>query len=98
LGTLLARELHAQLGQHPRVREIRQCGLLAGVEVTPLPSRDPSQNDFAWTGQQMLRLTRERGLVTRVRAGTLQFAPPYVTTPEQLQRMVALAREAIEAI
>lgn len=37
LGTLLARELHTQLGQHSRVREIRQCGLLAGVEVTPLP-------------------------------------------------------------
>lgn len=114
LGTLLARELHSQLGQHPRVREIRQCGLLAGVEILPLrtPSptlparerepngvmRDPSQGDSAWTGQQLLRLARERGLVTRVRGSTLQFAPPYVTTPEQIQRMVAIARNAIDSL
>lgn len=114
LGTLLARELQSQLGQHPRVREIRQCGLLAGVEVVPssppsptLPARrrEPNgimmrttQGDATWTGQQLLRLTRERGLVTRVRGSTLQFAPPYVMTPEQIQRMVAIARAAIESL
>ncbi len=114
LGTLLARELHAQLGQHRRVREIRQCGLLAGIEVIPIstPSptlpaggREPNQDmikatssDAAWTGQQLLRLARERGLVTRVRGSTLQFAPPYVTTPEQIQRMVAIARGAVDSL
>jgi adenosylmethionine-8-amino-7-oxononanoate aminotransferase len=114
LGTLLARELQTQLGQHPRVREIRQCGLLAGVEVIPLstPSptlpargrepngimRDTAQSDAAWTGQQLLWFARERGLVTRVRGSTLQFAPPYVTTPEQVQRMVVIARAAIDAL
>jgi putrescine aminotransferase len=98
LGTLLARELHSQLSQHPLVREIRQCGLLAGVEVTPLTSRELGQSDATWTGQQLLRRTRERGLVTRVRGSTLQFAPPYVTTPELIQRMAAIARAAVDVL
>jgi adenosylmethionine-8-amino-7-oxononanoate aminotransferase len=57
-----------------------------------------TQSDATWTGQQLLRLTRERGLVTRVRGSTLQFAPPYVTTLEQIQRIAAIARAAIDAL
>ncbi len=113
LGSLLARELQVKLGTHPRVREVRQCGLLAGVEVSscsptsptlPIRGREPNgsviknQSDAAWMGQELLRLARERGLVTRVRGSTLQFAPPYVTTPEQIQQMAAIAREAIDAL
>jgi adenosylmethionine-8-amino-7-oxononanoate aminotransferase len=41
---------------------------------------------------------RERGVITRVKGDSIVLAPPLVTTPEQIDRIVEVVRESINAV
>jgi adenosylmethionine-8-amino-7-oxononanoate aminotransferase len=41
---------------------------------------------------------RDRGVVTRVKGESILFAPPLVITEGQIDRMVNVTAEAIEAV
>jgi adenosylmethionine-8-amino-7-oxononanoate aminotransferase len=76
------------LADHPRVAEVRSgVGLLAGIELV-----DAALVPGALEG------CYQRGVLTRLLAPkTLQVSPPFVSTREDLARMVAIMGEAIDA-
>jgi adenosylmethionine-8-amino-7-oxononanoate aminotransferase len=74
----------------PHIREIRQCGLIAGIELgdtagTPL---DPTQR----TGAKVCLAARQHGLLTRPILDTIVLMPPLCVTPAQIDQ----ACDAIE--
>ncbi len=85
----------------PTVGDVRGLGLLGGVELV----RDKRTKEPALgLGAKVLRGARDRGLLTRMRAGsngpdpigdTICLAPPFVATREQLRQLVDVLEEAI---
>jgi adenosylmethionine-8-amino-7-oxononanoate aminotransferase len=81
------------LEEHSLVTEVRTCGLLAGVEISPEALlRAP---DLAET---VVNDARERGLLTRMLVGnTIQLSPPFVITESELRDMADTVRATLDA-
>jgi len=95
LQTTLRTEL-ASLWSLPQVGDIRQVGLVAGVElVRNWRTRGPyALRERA--GIRVCEAMARRGVLTRPVGSVIVLMPPYCTTPKEAQRMVAVLREAIE--
>ena len=94
LADHLARAL-APLAEHPHVGEVRQTGLIAAVEMTPGGDR---QSHYPWQERRGLRVYRHglaRGVLLRPLGNVVYFMPPYVTTTDEIDLMVQVAREGI---
>jgi adenosylmethionine-8-amino-7-oxononanoate aminotransferase len=102
-GRLLERALHARLGQHPHVGDIRGRGLLRGVELvedraTKAPF-DPARKLHA----RVKALAFEAGLICYPMGGTIDgqrgdhvlLAPPYIIEDAQIDELVAKLAAAI---
>jgi adenosylmethionine-8-amino-7-oxononanoate aminotransferase len=93
LQTQLHQELQT-LWSLPNVGDIRQAGLVAGVElVKNWRTREP----FALRERAGIRVCEamaRRGVLTRPIGNVIVLMPPFCTTPAQLQKMVSALREA----
>ena len=94
LETVLRDELK-QLWQLPNVGDIRQAGLIAGVElVKNWRTREP----FALRERAGIRVCEamaRRGVLTRPVGNVIVLMPPYCTTRAQLSKIIAALRESI---
>jgi adenosylmethionine-8-amino-7-oxononanoate aminotransferase len=97
------RELAAHLAHrcerfagHPHVAEVRQTGMILAIELI----RDKARRQpFPWQERRGLTVHREalqRGVLLRPLGDVVYFMPPYVITPEEIDRMVEVAADAIE--
>ncbi len=81
---------------HPHVAEVRQTGMILAIELV----RDRRRRQpFPWQERRGLTVHREalrRGVLLRPLGDVVYFMPPYVITPEEVDRMVDVAAEAIE--
>lgn len=91
----LANLLEALIKRLPHVGEIRQIGLIAGIDLWADPA---ARTPFPWenqTGNRVCRAARAHGLLTRPIRDTLVLMPPYCTTKQELARMVEALRQGI---
>ncbi len=104
-GKLLGQKLRAELGPIPCVGDVRGVGLMWGVEfVADRASKSPFPPEIHF-GQQVADVAFERGLIVYPGSGCadgvsgdlVMVGPPLVITEEQIDELVALLREAIEA-
>ena len=100
IGDRLQRTLRDAFAGHPLVGEVRGLGLVAAVEF--VAGTDPP-TQFDPVGSIAARVTQEcldRGVITRAlpAADTISFSPPFVVTEDELDRMVAVAREAADVV
>jgi beta-alanine--pyruvate transaminase len=78
------------LATAPGVVSVRNIGLAAGIELAP---------DAAGPGQRGARAQAaafDRGVLTRAPGDTLILAPPFVASAQDIERMAAGLRQAIE--
>ena len=86
----------ATLVGHPNLRNIRQCGFIAAMDVV-LASGEP----FDWrrqTGAKVCAAARSHGLLTRPIRDALVLMPPYCITEEQIARSVEALKLATEHV
>ena len=97
LETLLREELQS-LWPLRNVGDIRQVGLIAGIElVKDWRTRKPfALRDRA--GIRVCEAMAARGVLTRPIGGVIVLMPPYCTTPAQLKTMVRATRESIAEV
>jgi adenosylmethionine---8-amino-7-oxononanoate aminotransferase len=82
----------------PAVGDIRQAGLMAGVELV---KHWQTRGRFAAgerTGHRVCEAMARRGVLTRPVGDVIVLMPPYCTTPAQACRMVAALREAVAEV
>jgi adenosylmethionine---8-amino-7-oxononanoate aminotransferase len=97
LETILRDELKS-LWQLPNVGDVRQVGLVAGIElVKNWRTREPFDLGER-AGIRVCEAMTQRGVLTRPVGNVIVLMPPYCTTAGQMQRMVAALREAVEEI
>jgi adenosylmethionine-8-amino-7-oxononanoate aminotransferase len=79
----------------PRVGDVRQVGLVAGVElVRNWRTREPFELGER-AGLRVCEAMAKRGVLTRPIGNVIVLMPPYCTTREQVKQMVATLKEAI---
>jgi lysine---8-amino-7-oxononanoate aminotransferase len=94
LETQFATELQS-LWSLPHVGDIRQVGLVVGIElVKNWRTREP----FALRERAGIRVCEamaKRGVLTRPIGSVIALLPPYCTTPAQARKMVSALHDAI---
>ena len=90
------KELLASLASQKHVAEIRQCGLIVGVELkrdrlNPFPPED-------LIGAKVCLAAHKHGLLTRPIRDTIVLMPPYCITDEQLAQSVRAVSLAIAEV
>ncbi len=91
LAPVLEKEVHDLKG-HPLVADIRNYGLAAGVSIVHHPG-EPMRRPFE-LGLKCL----EKGFYVRWGGDTIQLAPPFVSTPEQITALVNALGESLDEI
>ncbi len=82
---------------HPHVGEIRQRGLMVGVElVRDRASREEYPYELR-TGHRVAREARRRGAILRPLGNVVVLMPPLAMTDGELERLAAIAAESIDA-
>ena len=98
MGSRLYDGLKQTFGEHPHVGDIRGGkGLLAAIELvedrTSKALFAPDKKVGPRVRQEMIK----RGLVTRIRGDSIFFAPPLVITETEVDRLIAITRDAVKA-
>ena len=105
LGARLSTQLHAHFGEHPHVGDIRGRGLFMAIELV---EDRPSKRPFDPAHRLHARIMKEamaRGLIVYPMGGTLDghrgdhvlLAPPFVSTPEDIDEIVLRLAAAVGA-
>ena len=90
LAPVLEDAIHSLRGE-PLVADIRNLGLAAAVDVTPVPGK-PALRAF-----QVFEQALQRGLLPRFTGETLALAPPFIASADEVRGAVETLREALRA-
>jgi len=83
------------LRSHPHVADVRQCGMIAAIE---LAKNVKTREAYPWQERRGLRVYQhalQRGVLLRPLGNVIYFMPPYVINEEQMEYMVSVASEGI---
>ncbi|MCA1841930.1 MAG: aminotransferase class III-fold pyridoxal phosphate-dependent enzyme, partial [Actinobacteria bacterium] len=90
----LARSL-APLTDHPHVGDIRQRGLMVGIElVADRATKEPFPERLQ-VGAEVAKATRPRGAIVRPLGDVVVLMPPLAMTEAELTRLVSATADAI---
>lgn len=81
----------SEFTQLPQVREVRQCGLIAAIEI----KEDAAPPAAAPPGARICIAARKHGLLTRPILNNLILMPPLCVTISELSTMTTALRKAI---
>ncbi len=86
------------LKAHPHVGEVRQCGMIVGIElVADRATRE--RFPYRWQiGAQVCRQARQYGVILRPLADVIVLFPPLSIAPENLEHLVSVTRRCIEEV
>ncbi len=97
LGQQLRTRLQT-LESHPHVGETRGQGLMAAVELVADKRTKAEFPAADQVGPRVHAATQQRGLFTRLRGDVYNLAPPFITSPAEIDRMVSILGDSIEAV
>ncbi|HET9961778.1 MAG TPA: adenosylmethionine--8-amino-7-oxononanoate transaminase [Nitrospiraceae bacterium] len=94
---LLGRQLRS-LSDLPHVGDVRQCGLMVGIELVEDPVTRAPYPPERRIGHHVAMAARADGLLLRPLGHVLVLMPPLSVSPRELHRMVAILHHAIERV
>jgi adenosylmethionine-8-amino-7-oxononanoate transaminase len=87
----------ASLGDHPRVGEIRQCGLMVGIELVADRATKAAFDPALRAGHRVILEARARGLIIRPLGDVVVLMPPLASSVGDLREMCGILGAALEA-
>jgi adenosylmethionine-8-amino-7-oxononanoate aminotransferase len=97
LGERLLRGLRT-LSSHPNVGDVRGLGLIAAVELVADRSTRAPFDPAEKVGPRVQKALRERGLITRLKGESVLLAPPLISTPEQIDRIIEVVGDSTQEV
>jgi len=82
--------------RHPNVHEVRQCGLISGIELRQ-PDGEPFPAERRM-GTAVCVAVRDHGLLTRPIRDTIVLMPPLCVTEEEIAMAVAAIGAAVDDV
>lgn len=94
MAGVMAEELSA-LRSHPCVGDIRQKGLMAGIEIVADRAAKEPFPPAMRTGQRVTHRAREKGVIIRPLGDVIVLMPPLSSTEKEIRALVGTVAEAI---
>jgi len=91
----LRERLGADVAPLPHVGDVRQQGVMVGIELVQERASRAPYPPAARIGQQVVRAARARGVVLRPLGSTVVLMPPLAIAPAELEQLVDVTRDAI---
>jgi putrescine aminotransferase len=91
------RRLREAFAGHPLVGEVRGAGLIGAVELSPDPAARARFEPEGAFGARVLRESIARGVLFRAVRDSLCFCPPLVIGEGEIDAMIGVARESLDA-
>jgi adenosylmethionine-8-amino-7-oxononanoate aminotransferase len=86
----------APLADHPHVGEVRQRGLMVGIELVADRATKEPFPEHLQVGAEVAKATRPRGAIVRPLGDVVVLMPPLAMTEAELTRLVAATTAAID--
>ena len=86
----------AEMAEHPAVGDVRQRGLMAGVEIVANKATKAPFPSELGLGADICRRARAHGLIIRPLGDVLVIMPPLSITIEQLETMLFAIRQSLD--
>ena len=90
--------LLAPLSDHPHVGDIRQLGLIAGMELVQDRTTKEPYPPTALVGMKVADEARKRGLLIRPLGNVIVLMPPLSTTLRELRQIVGIVTKAVQTV
>ncbi len=99
-GAYFQKQLQTAFAELPIVGEVRGVGLMGAVEFVADPAKRTRFDPALKVGARVSHAARQRGLIARAmpHGDILGFAPPLVTTREEVDAIVDIAHQAVRQI
>ena len=100
LGPKIARlreRLAADVAPLPHVGDVRQQGMMVGIELVQDRQARTPYPPAARIGQRVVHAARARGVIIRPLGGTVVLMPPLAIATDDLRRLLEITSEAIDA-
>jgi adenosylmethionine-8-amino-7-oxononanoate aminotransferase len=81
----------------PHVGDIRQWGLMVGIELVRDRARCAPYDPALKMGTRVIRAARERGIILRPLGNVIILMPPLSIASDELERLVRVTAESIQA-
>ncbi len=88
IGGYFAEAVHSLKGE-PNVIDIRNIGLVGGIELAPIPG-SPAKRAF-----DIFLDCYDKGVLIRTTGDTIAFSPPLIIERQHIDQMVDTVRDAI---
>lgn len=100
VGAYLQQRLHATFDTHPLVGEVRGVGMLAALEFMAEPQQRRPFDAALKVGPRVSAAALARGMIARAmpNGDILGFAPPLVATRADIDAIVRITQEAVDAV
>jgi adenosylmethionine-8-amino-7-oxononanoate transaminase len=84
------------LSAHPRIGDIRQLGMMAGIELVKNKTTGTAYQAKAKTGAKVCAACRKHGLIIRPLGDVIVLMPPLSITSTEISRMIDIVKKGIE--
>jgi len=91
----LRERLASEIAPLPHVGDVRQQGVMVGIELVADRAARTPYPPAARIGQRVVRAARARGVVLRPLGNVIVLMPPLAIAPSELETLVDVARDAI---
>lgn len=100
VGKYMLDKMHATFDDHPMVGEVRGVGMLAALEFMAKPKERQAFDPALTVGPKVAAACMKRHLIARAMPGydVLGFAPPLVTTKEDVDEIISITKEAVDEV
>jgi L-2,4-diaminobutyrate transaminase len=100
IGAYLQQQLHATFDDHPLVGEVRGVGMLAALEFMANSAERVPLDPMLKVGPRISSAALELGMIARAmpNGDILGFAPPLVATRADIDDIVRITKEAVDAV
>ncbi len=100
VGEYFQKSMQETFGALPIVGEVRGVGLMAAIEFVADPLTKTRLDPSLKVGARISKAARDRGLIARAmpHGEILGFAPPLVTTREEVDRIIDIAHRAVLSV
>ncbi len=99
-GVYLQQAMTRAFGDHPIVGNVRGVGMLAALEFASSPTRREPFDPALKVGARIAAAALDENLIARAmpQGDILGFAPPLITTRDQVDEIVDRARRAVDRV
>ena len=96
--TFLSKSLDELFRKNNKIKDIRQCGFIAGVEICASRTQEVEYPFTDKMGVKLCLKMREKGVWIRPLGNTIVIVPPLITTEKEIEWLLGILDETLNEL